>query len=420
MKILHICLGFNIEFQGGITNYVRNLATAQACAGNEVFVLTDKSQTPVSYEKDSFHVKEIVSTNGNWDLMKKEDKALYQDIQSFLAQESFDILHFHMVMNLDPRILPFFEKYPYVVSLHDYYYICPRVQMIRQGKSCQQANENCLNCFAKMEEGHLSRGIYHRVIPAFMKRHILVHSHRIVPAWRQAYYPFLEKAKALLPVSNRVQEIYQNSGIHGNFIMCHIGNFSADAFDFNYHYQPQDTLHVVILSSLSYIKGGPLLFSLLKQVHNPKLQFFFYGRSSAKEQQQMAEVGIQDCGTYKQTDLPKILARMDLGIMVPIWEDNGPQVVMEMLNNHVPVLATHMGGIPDFVNEKNGFLFDPNSAESCQMAVDFLNQLTSDRIASMKKAITPTCTPEEHNKAIQSIYDNSLSDLSYKKGDSSL
>ena len=95
---------------------------------------------------------------------------------------------------------------------------------------------------------------------------------------------------------------------------------------------------------------------------------------------------------------------MDVGLVLPVWEDNGPQVVMEMLNNHLPVIATSMGGIPDFVNSDNGFLFNPYAEDGIEKVVDFINSLSISQINSMRKHVCRTLTPNEHCNKIREIY----------------
>ena len=99
---------------------------------------------------------------------------------------------------------------------------------------------------------------------------------------------------------------------------------------------------------------------------------------------------------------------MDVGLVLPIWEDNGPQVVMEMLNNKLPVIATSMGGITDFVNDNNGYLFNPYSNDGLEKAVDFINNLTSDKVFNMKTMISRTLSPKEHCLELLNVYQKIL------------
>lgn len=47
---------------------------------------------------------------------------------------------------------------------------------------------------------------------------------------------------------------------------------------------------------------------------------------------------------YRQEELPKILAGMDLGIVPPLWDDALPQVAIEFICHGVPILVSDRGG----------------------------------------------------------------------------
>ena len=78
---------------------------------------------------------------------------------------------------------------------------------------------------------------------------------------------------------------------------------------------------------------------------------------------------------------------------------------MEFLNNRVPVIGTRLGGIIDFVDESNGYLFDPYDEEEINNLVNYLNNLTVDDIYKMKNSIKRTTLPSEHYSAMQKQYD---------------
>ena len=58
---------------------------------------------------------------------------------------------------------------------------------------------------------------------------------------------------------------------------------------------------------------------------------------------------------YAHTDLPAILRDVDIGVVPVLWEDNLPQVALEIMSHGVPVLTSDRGGAqelsgnPDFV-----------------------------------------------------------------------
>ena len=280
--------------------------------------------------------------------------------------------------------------------------------MIAPGeKCCDKVTYKCENCFSYLEANPIIGKICNKLLKSktFSYR-FPIKSHFYIDDWYSKNKELLENAKCILPVSTRVKEIFENSGIKGNYLVTHIGNISADEFDKIKDMNKKDNnINVVYLSQFSEIKGGNLFCKILERVNNPNLKIHFYGRLTSKYQENLLKIhGIINHGSYKQTDLKSILAKMDMGVVMPIWEDNAPQVVMEMLNNRIPILCTKMGGIPDFVNFDNGFLFNPFSEEEIEGAINFLETLTIDKINNLKKNIRRTKTPLEHYLEMEKIY----------------
>lgn len=90
MKILHICTGWPLSFQGGITNYVRQLAETQNDKGHEVHVLGAPDK-----EKYSFHYAEYTSKIRAFSYCPLVDKDALQKIKKYLERERFEIIHIH-------------------------------------------------------------------------------------------------------------------------------------------------------------------------------------------------------------------------------------------------------------------------------------------------------------------------------------
>ena len=105
--------------------------------------------------------------------------------------------------------------------------------------------------------------------------------------------------------------------------------------------------------------------------------------------------------------LSNILDEIDIGMCLSVWEDNGPQVVMEFLNNHVPVVGTKLGGIPDFVHDGiNGYLFNPFDYREIDRIVCVLNTMTRQDLNKLKSNICRTTTTKEHCGEIDKIYNS--------------
>ena len=142
MKILHICMGNSLDFQGGITNYVRSLSLEQSKHGYDVYVLADDGT------ENEYKVIKLKSKIKKWDINKYKDKYQYDFINNLLKEYKFDIIHLHMILTLDFRTLELLKNYNYIVSLHDYSFICPQVQMVRPGEiRCEKKVRNVICVF---------------------------------------------------------------------------------------------------------------------------------------------------------------------------------------------------------------------------------------------------------------------------------
>lgn len=405
MKIIHLCTGFPISFNGGITNYVRSIAETQKKNGMDVTVIS----APTS-EKFSFNVVKYKNFYIRpFTFRYRKSFFGYKKIKKILKKEKPDLLHIHMMLDVDCRLWKILKKYniKYVISLHDYSFLCPRIQMYRNNMNCEKVGDNCSKCASVIEQTFLINKLFKclhldntkgkKKSPNFIKMY-------------NYNKKLLENANCLIPVSNRVMEIYKNSDIDGVYKVLHIGNITAEKFKPYVKNEKRDNIiKILMLGNFSQLKGGPEFIKIVNSLSQDKFKFYFLGRCTNEEEKLMKENNIVNKGSYKQIDLPNLLKEYDFGCVLSVWEDNGPQVVMELLNNNIPVIGTKMGGIPDFVHDgENGFLYNPYSKESFDSLILKLQNLTILDVENMKERISRTTTPEEHYKQLNEIYERIL------------
>lgn len=413
MKILHISTGFPISFQGGITNYVRILAETQAQNGHDVTVIGAPDQKNHKFKYIEYQSKKILP----FSFSKMLDDESLAFFSSVLSEHQFDLVHIHMMLDVDRRIHTLLKEIPYVISLHDYFFICPRIQMVKPNrvlctKYCSAECSKCISALAfnpVFMRGFCKLNAIAKFAHVSLPTEPAIVPQNVTEERFREYKKLLEAADRVLPVSNRVREIYADSGTDAKYQVLHIGNISADQFteyQFNEHMEDRK-IKVTMLGSINYVKGGEILLKLAKGVDANHVELHFWGRSN-EYADAIKKAGVIDHGTYTQDKLAEILRDSDLGLVLSVWEDNAPQVVMELLNNHVPVIGTRMGGITDFVNETNGLVFYPYDEKEICRAVDFLNTVTLDEIEQLKRSIHRTKTTAEHYREIMEIYEEIL------------
>lgn len=404
MKILHISSGAPLDYRGGIQNYVRTLAKAQHEKGDEVYVLGESSKEEYDFKLFSCNPGCKVVRLG----MLKDPEQL-RLLKDFFEKNRFDLIHIHMMMNIDWDICSILKDYRYIVSLHDYFFICPRVNMMKPDQSlCRKRNgEQCRKCVSYWEQAAVLRKPYN-LARQLLKKPFLKAPYlpqKITDIRYEKSKELLENASLLIPVSKRVEAIFRDSGINGRYETLYIGNTSAYSFKEEKPIGGKSNRKIIVamIGSFVFIKGAKQFIKIAKKLDGDKYELHFWGNCQEYEAQ-MRDAGIRNHGKYDPDDLEKILSAIDIGCILPVWEDNAPQVVMELLNNRVPVVATKMGGIPEFINENNGYLYDPYSEESFGKLLDFFEDLTPERIQEMSRNIQRTLTPDEHLEQLQTVY----------------
>ena len=409
MKICHISTGFPISFQGGVTNYVRTLAEYQITQGHDVYVLSGPDEKTFSFKVKEYKSLNIIPMKWRAPI----DKEGLEEIRKFFDANRFDLIHIHMMLDIDWNIYDILKPYRYIVSLHDYFFICPRIQMLmHDNKVCTAYEESkCMHCISWFNTHRITNAIEYKIShnTPFKNFRLPEIPSNMTKERYARFKKLLENAAFLLPVSNRVKEIFVNSGIEGNYKVMHIGNVTADKYNPEYYFdETREKINMAMLGTLTYLKGVDLFIKIAQKVDQSKVSVHFYGRSS-KYAQAIKEAGIIDHGPYKQVDLPEILADTDIGMCLSVWEDNGPQVVMEFLNNHIPVIGTRLGGIPDFVEDGvNGMLFNPFNEKEFNSVVERINNLERTELKRLTNNVNRTTTTQEHCTEMEIVYRKAL------------
>ena len=103
---------------------------------------------------------------------------------------------------------------------------------------------------------------------------------------------------------------------------------------------------------------------------------------------------------YNHSDFPEIMENVNLGIVPPQWEDNLPQVTIEMIANGIPALTSDRGGTHE-LNSHPMFTFSTKT--DCQNKIIKLKNsrnLLSEYWGYSKKITTM----EEHIASLLEIY----------------
>jgi glycosyltransferase involved in cell wall biosynthesis len=403
LSILHVSTAFDVDFPGGITNYVRTLAASQVAEGNSVAVLDGGPHDSWRAHPEGFRVRGHAATRvAHFSLRSPEMPTQSASVLHVIRALRPDVVHLHLTIGLGVGFYRQFAELgvPYVVSLHDYFLYCPRITMMDHTNNYCGGPERrkCERCIGVLDQVDIVRRGARKLqvqLPRVPSTSVTHRNEVIAEVFRCA--------GRVLAVSSRVEELYRGVYPDAHYAVAHIGSSSATAP--RVPKTSSDRLRVTAMGTLSKYKGAEVLAELTRRLPRDKVSVQFFGRVDEQRWGRNAEeAGVVLRGPYGPGDLPGILAETDLGLTVPVWEDNAPQVVMEFLNHGTPVVATRMGGIPDFVDETNGLLFEHRTEEGLTQAVDFIAGLTSSDAQAWGARIARLSTPADHQGIVSTFY----------------
>ena len=205
MKILQICSHFSINYPGGITKYVKTLSQHLRDKKYEVSIISGDESDQID-GIDFYTYKPTKIRPYTLGIVRNEPK--YQNMLNYIKENNFDVIHIHASGDFP---IDFYEditklKMKYIVSLHDYYFICPRIFMInKEDDVCHQVQiEKCASCIGFFE----SKDFIFRVSRKLDIKLPTISSN-VTKQRMEIMKDFLANASLLLPVSNKVKEIFE-------------------------------------------------------------------------------------------------------------------------------------------------------------------------------------------------------------------
>ena len=377
------------------------------------------------------------------------DKELLKVIDKFIEEENgFDIIHFNNLEGLSIEVLKLKEKYTktkFIYSMHNYFPVCPNVYLWKhnkenckdycEGKSCCGCITSDYNFAKKMQRiktvlSKLGINIYSNSIKKYYSKIIKNNTNnKIIQvektekdyAKAQDYKIFREKnvkyinkyVDEILCVSKRVKEIAISMGIEEK--KCNV-SYIGTKFADNLQRQNIDInskkFNLIYLGYMNVMKGFDFLIDSLLKLDNKitkDINLTLVCRNNLKYN--IEEIlkklrnkynSVTYIDGYTHDNLKKLLSNQHLGVIPVVWEDNLPQVSIEITSFGVPILSSDLGGASE-LSDNNDFKFKGSDTK------DFLQKLTA--IIKNRKKLDeywhdynePT-TMEKHLKELYGYY----------------
>lgn len=321
-----------------------------------------------------------------------------------------DLIHFHNFKGLSASLIATaksLEK-PCAISLHDYQLICPRRDLLdSNGDVCSgpEHGDKCARCIIGDDAGNAENS-------AFVERRntilrwindcadILIANSSFTRELfiKQGADP--TKVTAIAPTPKTAERLWEEQGKHAR-------SNSVPTFGF--------------VGTVSRRKAPHLLIDaarLLGDIRD-KLHIAIHGQIEDDDYRREIEAKIRDLGNrapdiefaghYSPEFLDEIFAGLDVYVAPAVWHNPMPRSVMEALGAGVPILASIVGGIPEFIGHGyNGLLFERgNSVDlAAQMRYLIENPII---MANMRANISAPKPMAWHAEEIEAVYKSAIS-----------
>jgi glycosyltransferase involved in cell wall biosynthesis len=398
LKVLVVIHGYPPTAVAGTELCAQRLCVALRERGHEIFVFTREERLGypeykiMNDERDGIPIVRIVN---NFTKLRKDYYYEYHPrveeiFERYLLRIEPDLVHVQHLAGASWGIPKIVKKHgvPLVISLHDYWYPCERVQLLRpEGRICPDPDggRNCalycahgslsLLASAVMERTRFAFGLLDRfpgerlalkTAAAFQRLAMRRKTRRLARVYGRRCERLmggLRTADLLISPSEKARSIYTGLGVPDSrhMVIPH-GMPEIKVRELAFEEEDYDGARPLIVGYIGNImahKGVALLLKAVKKFPPSKIQLKMYGRSYPPRYARIIKKvagrfhagQLEIHGVYRPDDLPKILAGLDLLVIPSLWHETFNLVLWEAWAAGLPVIVSRVGAMVDFVRE---------------------------------------------------------------------
>ena len=303
-----------------------------------------------------------------------------------------DVVHFQHLCHLSVNLLPLAVAwgYPTVLSLHDFFFPCHRIQLIdADDRLCAgpERGERCVPC---LQEFATPAEVRHRF--TYMEQTLRAPDVVLTPSVFLAekicgYFPFLREKLRAVPLGvRRVPRVAQERPAGAPLRILYVGVLL-----------PHKGAHVLI-EALKGLPAQAVAVSLYGTTVSARESY----AAGLREDARGLPVRFHDAFPHQQ--LVSILSQHDVLIMPMVWEETFSLLAREALMAGLPVVAARRGALPAAIEDGvNGLLFEPENAVDLRRCLTRL--LTEPGLLERLRRVNPPIkTVEEYAGDVEEIY----------------
>ncbi len=158
---------------------------------------------------------------------------------------------------------------------------------------------------------------------------------------------------------------------------------------------------ILFVGGLERKKGAHLLKDFAKKL--PDYSFLVVGKGSLEYDPDFMSNMPRNMNLFlfvPYEDLSLYYRAADILVVPSLWQEPFGRVVIEAYANATPVIATKVGGLPELVDSKTGFLIDAKNAEKI---TDVIKKTNRKRLDSLSRAAYKKSKEFESQKIVKKL-----------------
>jgi len=411
MRILQVVHQYPPQKIGGTEIYTQNLSRALKNKGHEVIVFR-RGETSAERRLGMRVGSDGLEVYTLYDMVARNP--LSQFLSSFrnpfvdesftevLEEEAPDLIHFQHLKGLSNRLIVMAKErgIPTVLTLHDYWFICPNAQLLRWGD-----NKLCpgprlwLNCAYSCAAPRV--GFPAPLFPGPLAAGLFAYRDRLL---RKA----LAATDLIICPTEFVRSIFLRWGLPKEKVRL-IEHGIEPPID-SLPGRAKDGLNFLYLGGIAWQKGLHTLIQAFQSLGSVSATLAVCGDEQAFPdyaralREMVGDSSITFRGLIPRSQLWSTLAQADVVVIPSLWYEVSPLVVEEAFAAGVPVIASGIGALAEKVRHGvDGFLFPPGD-------VAHLSHLLREIVANpsilegLRNNIQRVKTLEEHVGEIEALY----------------
>jgi len=332
------------------------------------------------------------------------NRLIEQELDRVLTSYRPDIVHVQHLKDVSAGCLGVVAKHgvPMLMTLHDYWSICPNAQRVRPDHTiCQRthARLECGLCAADRLGRPGLRFAAPLMMPLFWERQRFVR--------RQ-----LCQVDRFVSPSYFLRDRYAEAGLDGERItVLENGLDTSRIAAATQQEKPPYRGHYAFIGSLAWQKGVHILLQAAHSLSELDIQVRIWGDlhtfpAYVHELISLAKApNVALCGAIPQARVGEALAWADYLITPSLWWENSPVTIQEAFAAGVPVIGSSLGAIPEKVRDgETGLLFAPGDASELAGVIRRTYQ-EPDLRDRLRAHLPPVMSIGEHVERIMAIYE---------------